>query len=647
MIIYSEYKKKYMEQVEAGTIGDDVYVKYQKRIGKVGKPQQQAWHNSLKFMYEVLRTSTVPDEAYVSIEYKIPYRNTKMDFIVSGKDDNDVEHAVIVELKQWSAATPVEGTDLVNTFVGGSYKDETHPCYQAWSYAATLENYNEVVQDDNIQLHPCAYMHNYISVGDDPIVDAERFPIIKEAPLFIQNDMSKLTAFISKYVSKNDDGNILYRIDGGKVRPSKSLQDALTSMLKGNNEFILLDQQHEVREKIMYAVNKLSFDNPDKTVFVVKGGPGTGKSVLAIQLLSEILNDGKNACYVTKNSAPRQVYFHKLCKDYKKGYVYNLFKGSGAFVDAGNNDFDVILVDEAHRLNHKSGMFHNQGENQMKEIIKAAHLSVFFIDEEQIVTSYDVGSVKEIKALAKEAKAKYIELELINQFRCGGSDGYLDWVNDVLNIEHKAYDFNPEDYDVQIFDDPEAMRRAIIEKNKENNKARLVAGYCWNWISKKDLQGDDIVIGDFKAQWNFSNTTTWAIDANSVNQIGCIHTSQGLEFDYVGVIIGDDLRCYNGKLYTFYDSRAKTDKSLFGLVGKCKKRDSSALAFTDKIIKNTYRTLMTRGMRGCYIYCTNKELANYLKYKLAECRRRLLSTRPYPTVHKVLMAAEEQSPYGK
>ena len=159
------------------------------------------------------------------------------------------------------------------------------------------------------------------------------------------------------------------------------------------------------------------------------------------------------------------------------------------------------------------------------------------------------------------------------------------------------------------------MQTAIFEKNKRNNKARLVAGYCWDWESKKDLAQYDIKIPEqnFKAQWNFGNTSTWAIDENSVEQIGCIHTSQGLEFEYVGVIIGDDLRCHDGVVFTDYSKRAKTDQSLKGLIGKCKKGDREALDFADKIIKNTYKTLLSRGMKGCYVYCINKELAEYLK----------------------------------
>ncbi len=617
MIIYDANKSTFMKQVRDGSIGEEVYRCFRKRVGEVSPSEKLAWRNSLRNMYSVLNNELIPDEVGVFIEYRLPYQNRRIDFIVSGKNLDDSEHAVIVELKQWTEARAVEHKHLVKTFVGHTDREVNHPSYQAWSYAATLNEYNQVVQEDNIELHPCAFLHNYVVIDEeDPIIDANLFEEINQAPIFTRDDTKKLSDFVASFIRKNDDKHIIFRMDCGKIKPSKSLQDALSSMLQGNREFIMIDSQKVIYENIMSAVNRMRYDKDEKKVFIIQGGPGTGKSVLAINLLADIIHDDKSAIYVTKNSAPRNVYFKKLCSDFKKGFVSNLFKGSGLFYEANKDDFDVVLVDEAHRLNAKSGMFRNKGENQIKEIINSARISVFFIDEDQRVTAYDIGTVEEINFFAKEQKAKVIQLELESQFRCNGSDGYVSWLDNVLGIRETANDtFDSKDYDFKVFDDLNEMQTAIFEKNKRNNKARLVAGYCWDWESKKDLAQYDIKIPEqnFKAQWNFDNTSTWAIDENSVEQIGCIHTSQGLEFEYVGVIIGDDLRCHNGIVFTDYSKRAKTDQSLKGLIGKCKKGDREALAFADKIIKNTYKTLLSRGMKGCYVYCTNEELAEYLK----------------------------------
>ena len=264
-------------------------------------------------------------------------------------------------------------------------------------------------------------------------------------------------------------------------------------------------------------------------------------------------------------------------------------------------------------------MFQNKGENQIKEIIHASKLSVFFIDESQRVTTSDIGSEDEIRKFATEQKAEIIEMKLESQFRCNGSDGYLAWLDHILGIRDTAnteFDF---DYDFQVFDDPNELRKAIVSKNA-NNKARMVAGYCWNWVTKGKTNPNlfDINIDqyNFHMSWNLANTTTWSIDEGSIDQCGCIHTCQGLEFDYVGVIIGDDLRYENGHLITDASQRARTDKSLKGLGKMSKENPEEAERIADEIIRNTYRTLMTRGMKGCYIYCTDKALADYIKNKM-------------------------------
>lgn len=334
---------------------------------------------------------------------------------------------------------------------------------------------------------------------------------------------------------------------------------------------------------------------------------------------------------MTKNSAPREVYFAKLCgAGQKKSYVSNLFKSSGVYVDSRPNDLDVVLVDEAHRLNIKSGMFSNKGENQTMEIIRASLLAVFFIDEAQKVTAKDAGSIEEIKSFAKRFKANITEMELDSQFRCNGSDGYLAWVDNFLGIHTTANDLDfGQDYDFKIFDDPVKLRKAIEVKNSADNKSRLVAGYCWEWIKdeKDNPAVYDIVIPmtNFKASWNLGNSKTWAIDPDSVKEVGCIHTCQGLEFDYVGVIIGNDLRFENGRVITDFSQRAHSDKSLSGLLTKARKGNNTALTQIDQIIRNTYRTLLTRGMKGCYVYCTDKALANYLREMVAKTQKHMLT----------------------
>ncbi len=270
-------------------------------------------------------------------------------------------------------------------------------------------------------------------------------------------------------------------------------------MLAGNQEFVMIDEQKVVYEKILEVSRQCERDGRKRTV-IVEGGPGTGKSVVAVNLLAELTHDGQFVQYVSKNSAPRIVYQKKLKGKMQKSRIDVMFKGSGSYVDVSTNSVSTILVDEAHRLNMKSGMFHNLGENQVKEVINAARCSVFFIDEDQKVTLADIGSSREIEQNAYFAGSEVIKMELQSQFRCNGSDGYLAWVDDVLGIRETAnYSLDGIDYDLRIFDNPEEVRERIVAKNNENHRSRMLAGYCWEWNKKEQNNSDyhDIQIGDF------------------------------------------------------------------------------------------------------------------------------------------------------
>ena len=621
MLVYEGIKSGFIDDVNLNRIVDKIYDKYKQFFGRTSESQLNSWKNSMQYMRGVLDDREIPDNTGVAIEFNIPTTSKRIDFILSGRDNDKKDSVIIIELKQWETCTAVEGKDaIVSTFTGGGIREVAHPSYQAMSYANLIKDFNETVQLDNIGLYPCVFLHNYDLRDDDPICSSQYQEYINEAPMFGTNDFEKLRKFIKKYIVEGDDRELLYKIENGKIRPSKRLQDSLAKMLQGNKEFNMIDEQKVIYEDaIRMAIDTVASNS--KNVLVVQGGPGTGKSVLAINLLVELTKRGMTSFYVTKNAAPRAVFRDKLKGSFKMTYINNLFQGSGQFTEAETNEVNVLVVDEAHRLNAKSGMFQNLGENQIKEIINASNFSIFFIDENQKVTLKDIGSVDEIKKYAQELGAGIRIVELESQFRCNGSDGYLSWLDNLLEIRNTAnFDDMDFDYDFRVLDDPNEVRRLIEEKNIINNKSRMVAGYCWNWISegKNNTDIHDIVIPEynFEMSWNLGNSQTWAIDPMSVNEIGCIHTCQGLEFDYVGVIIGDDIRYENGQIVTDYTKRAKTDQSLKG-INKIAKEEGieEAKKVADSIIKNTYRTLMTRGMKGCYVYCLDKELQEYLKNK--------------------------------
>lgn len=613
MIVYRASKTRFLQDVFDDTIADNIDNAFFAHLGRHTSPnEKRSWKNSMQYMYRVMNSPDLPNDAGIAIEYQIPLTSKRVDFIITGTDENKKDHVVIVELKQWEEAKLTDKPGLVVTRFEHGETETSHPSYQAWSYAFMLANYNLEIQKRQIELSPCAYLHNYESDG---VIDDVRYSeFIKKAPVFLKKDAGKLQEFIKKRIRFGAKDDLLFLIENGELRPSKFLADSLVSMVAGNPEFVMIDEQKVVYENALDLARRAQHDA--KEVLIVQGGPGTGKSVLAIQLLTELTREGIACQYVSKNAAPRDVYTAKLTGSFRRTFIDNLFVGSGCFIDIEPNTLGALVADEAHRLTEKSGFYANEGDNQIREIIQAAKFSIFFIDDHQRVHVRDIGSTALIEQIARECGARVHVMKLESQFRCNGSDGYLSWLDNVLQISETAnISLTQEDFDFRVFDDPNEMFEEIKKDNLIRNKARVVAGYCWPW-NKKNLSIPDIDIRkfSFKKKWNLSSEgNMWIVGEQSVDQIGCIHTCQGLELDYVGVIMGPDIKFEDGKVVTDVTVHPSQDMAVKGLKTKVDNGDVGAIRLADEIIKNTYRTLMTRGMKGCFVFCCDPNLASYLR----------------------------------
>lgn len=617
MIVYQSTKDGFLRDVLTNDISNIIHNAYFERLGRyTSRNEVLAWSNSMMYMNTILSEPSIPDNAGISIEFQIPLTSKRIDFIITGLNELYKEQVIIIELKQWSEAKLTDKDAIVKTRFQHGESETAHPSYQAWSYASMIKNFNSKVTEDNISVIPCAYLHNYNP--DNVITNNFYDQYLKEAPVFLKPDALKLREFIKKFIKYGDNKDILYKIENGKIRPSKQLADSLSSMLQGNNEFVMIDDQKLVFETAIAMSKKIKPEK--KQVLIVEGGPGTGKSVVAINLLVKLTQSGLVTKYVSKNSAPREVFAVKLTGVKKKTEISNLFGGTGAFIDTESGYFDVLIVDEAHRLNFKSGLYQNLGENQIDEIINASKMTVFFVDDDQQIHIKDIGNKGFIEKLAISQGAIVKTLKLQSQFRCNGSDGYVAWLDNTLQIRETAnIKLSKDEFDFRVFSDPNELLKEIIEKNKLNNKSRIVAGYCWDWVSRNDKAKADIVIPqfDFAMKWNLQEDgSTWIIGKDSVNQIGCIHTCQGLELDYVGVIIGNDLSFTGNTVVSNVLKRSNNDKSITGIKKQLKENKAEALLLADRIIKNTYRTLMTRGMKGCYVYCCDTNLSEYLTSRI-------------------------------
>ncbi|MBR5702983.1 MAG: DUF2075 domain-containing protein [Bacteroidales bacterium] len=619
MIVYSANKGQFVKDVRTNVIATKILNLIRGRGLNAGRDREfAAWQNSMQFMRNIVDDNEIDDGVQIAIEYNIPQTSKRVDFIIIGANDSGKDNIVIVELKQWTKAEIVDD-DMhfcVRTYVANDNRIVCHPSYQAYSYSRFIANYSQVVSNNHIHLAPCAYLHNYQSAYKAALSADIYKDWYSSAPFFIMDEVQEFSDFVKRFVTKkSSNGDLLYLIDHGRIKPTKSLQDALATMVRGTPLFDLLDEQAVCYDMCIRTMLQCLKDGKKRTI-LVQGGPGTGKSVLAVNLLMHFITSTLNAAYVTKNSAPRQAFLSILSGNRAENVaeICQLFRSPFGLSQVPKNAYDCLIVDEAHRLVKKMYGDWN-GENQVKECINASLLTVFMLDEDQAVTSKDIGSVEEISKWCTELGSTIImreETKLISQFRCNGSDAYIQFVDNMLQRggESVVVPLSELNYDFRIFDDASQMREALRAKN-ENNKARMVAGYCYDWNVKNHRGDVDICLpGGFQAKWNLENDKIWAINPRSFEEVGCIHTAQGLEFDYVGVLIGKDLFFDNatGRVMTDKTAISKDDKSS-GIRGA---NDTDAR----RLILNTYKTLLTRGQKGCFVYCEDEALREHFKRML-------------------------------
>lgn len=616
MIVYQNQASGFIEDVDDNRIVKKIESEFRTRFGRSVSPQERnSWANSLQYMERIIRNSSVPRDCGILIEYVIPATSKRIDFIITGHDEDYNQNFVIVELKQWDKADATDKDDLVKTFIGGAIRETIHPSYQAYSYKKFLTDMNEAVYEGNLRPYSCVYLHNYYKRDPEPLISSQYQQVLGDSPVFFAEDNRILQDYVSYYVGQGQGLEILYAIEKGRIRPSKKFIDYVQDIFAGNEIFTLLDEQKVAFETILaHAV-----DPSEKTVIVVKGGAGTGKSVVAMNALVELLKRRKHLKFVAPNAAFRYAMIEMLSRSRKqtKRRLSALFTGSSSYMDAPNDVFDVLIVDEAHRLKDGKANYY-QGENQIADIVKSAWVSVFFIDDDQRVRPEDIGTAKAINKTAQQFGAETIELDLVTQFRCSGAEGYLNWLEHTLQIRDTA-NFEGWDegrFELAVLDSPQEVVAAIQEKNDQGQNARVLAGFAWPWTSEKKGNPDANVLDvsmpeyDFALPWNSrKGRQTWAFDDTKVDQVGCIHTSQGLEFDYVGVLIGYDLKFDPAEMKVYGSWENYHD-----VAGKKGLKDNPEKLTL--LIKNIYKTLMSRGMKGCFVFCRDDNLQRHLRNRL-------------------------------
>jgi hypothetical protein len=607
------------------------------------KPPQSevhAWQNSLGAMAGVLQHADLTDQG-ILVELKLPLSSKRLDVMVTGSNPiTRRDHAVIVELKQWTDVGRSYITDCVTIDFGGRPRDHLHPSRQVAQYQRYLQDTHPAFHgDDPVDLDACAYLHNARHDDSSPVYDAAFADLLASNPAFAGSQRDAFATFLDQRVAGPDEDNeILKRVATTAFKPHKRLLDHVARVIRNEPTFVLLDEQLVAYNAILdEAVH--AGQNQQQVVFLVQGGPGTGKSVIALNLVAEFAERGVSTLHLTGSKA-----FTENLRRIVGGRASALFK---YFRDTATvtDPIDVAILDEAHRIrtistNRFTPATQRTGKAQIDDILDASRTTVFFIDDLQVVRPGEVGSTELIRESAARRGIEVRDFKLEAQFRANGSDSFIQWVDNTIELDRtpQALWSMDDDFDFRIVGNVRELESLIRQKAGEGSTARLVAGFCWPWSDPDDagqLQ-PDVRVGDWSMPWNakadakrlgpgIPKSDFWASDPGGIAQVGCVYTAQGFEFDYVGVIFGPDL------IYRPMDGGwiGQRDQSEDRVV----RRGVTAEAFT-RYVKSTYRVLLTRGLRGCYVYFMDTQTRDFFlnRTERASSMRR---------------AAEITSPYGE
>lgn len=617
MRLYSGGIDQFRQDVLTNRIADLLASSYQAYYNRRVSPSEyHSWENSLRLMKDSLDIVSLKD-CYIAVEHELPYSARRIDVVLFGKGENSDENVVIVELKQWSEVkdSGIEGNVL--TAIGGGLREVPHPSSKVEGYYYELfDFYSEFEEKPKLTLNACVYCHNYDAQKHEKsgtnVLFAQNYQdLLSKYPVFAKHDVKKLGNYLKERLSSGDGLQVFNRFDRSAVRPSKRLIQEFGGMVRGQQIFNLIDDQIAAYNAIKAKVNSIS-KTKQKSVIIIKGGPGTGKSVIALEVLAEMMKKGKTAFYATGSSA-----LTNTLRKIAGSRASMFFKYFYSFTRHQDDEIDLLICDEAHRLRAHSNdwgvpyQFKSKSP-QVDDVIRPARVTVFFIDEHQVVRPTEIGSVEMIRESAKKFGAEIYEYELRTQFRCSGSDSYLQWLDKVLGITESEITQFDAKMQFKIFDSPTEMMTEIRARNKEKpNSARITAGFCWPW-SEPNKDGslvNDVKVDNFQMPWeNKKEFWKWATDESGMEQVGTVYTAQGFEFDYIGVIFGKDL---------IYDSEKR--------VWVAQRENSYDKQVTrknnEKLVdhfKNVYRVLMSRAHKGVYVYFMDKETERHFKDNLKE-----------------------------
>lgn len=598
------------------------------------KSEKLSWNANAPKIKELLMLSDVQD-TYIVFEYLLPRRLQRIDCMIYGKDSFNRDNVIHIELKQWSNNT-VHSTSTAGNFsveenslsalTGGAFQTVVHPSQQVRGYHGYLTHFIDIISTEQLGLTGVAYCYNYLRKTNNALTDlfdAQFNQLQNEFRTYAKDEIRELADKIHDILCNGDGFNIFNKMINSPIKESQKLLDSIGGMFEGvaKSRFNLLDEQIAAKNAIFDKIRNLK-NSSKKSIIVVHGGPGTGKTVIALDILSSLAKSHYQIHYATKSASLVSAIHYQLPNRHAAKKVIT---GLTEFnpLRCNPDELDVLLIDEAHRIEgyYYSGFGRNKRKisdtPQIDSLLRVTKVLVVFIDDKQAIRSSEIGSSQMMEDCARRCNADIEHIHLYTQFRCNGSDNYLDWLDQVIYNENVTSHFSSADYDLRFLDSPQEVYDLLsVKQSQENVTARLMAGFCCPWSDCLDKEGrpiNDVQIGDFAMPWETHRNINkvpegyvkwyeWAYRPEGFKQIGCIYTAQGFEFDYAGVILGPDIR------YDEQNDCLKTDITASKDPMLNKKPDSF-----DLYVRNIYRVLMSRGMKGTFVYCCDTKVKDYLK----------------------------------
>ncbi|MEV0580606.1 DUF2075 domain-containing protein [Streptomyces sp. NPDC050392] len=568
--------------------------------------EARSWERSIPALANALNEAGL-DQVEILLEYGLPLNSKRADAVLAGVHPQTGEPSyVVVELKQWSSAEP-DDEDPSLCRIDAYARPVLNPVDQVRAYCQYLVSFNGALAEHPHRITGAAYLHNATEFGVRGLFEAEQDAY---GQLFIGARRGEFIDYLRTRLGKEPGASAADELLAGKIGPSRQLMAVAAQEVREREQFVLLDEQQVAYRTVLKAVRH-SRQSDHKEVVIVTGGPGTGKSVIALSLLGELYRQGTTALHATGSNSFTTTM--RKVAGARKREVQDLFKYFNSFMTAERNSLDVLICDEAHRMRQTSANRYTPASNrtgkaQIEELIDTARVPVFLLDEHQVVRPGEMGTVAEIRAAAAARGLNCQVIPLDSQFRCGGSDAYLRWTVRLLGLEPGGpVQWDPDDkMKLVVADSPQEMEEFLEGRRAQGFGARISAGYCWKW-SKKVPPGQalpaDVVIGGWERPWNVFGeravagappAALWATDPAGFGQVGCVYTAQGFEYDWSGVILGPDLVWREDGWVT--DRTASKDPVF---------KKSTSDADVDRLIRNTYKVLLTRGMVGTVLYSTD------------------------------------------